>query len=157
MVLIAFSAPFLAPNFVTANNSSSTSLIVKWRHLSERYFRGLPLGYTITYHPTDLENNIVIVSVSSSTNITTLANLNVYTMYVINVSAVSSGGVGPANTAKARTNAEGTVAFFRQLKKTLVWEAINRSLPWLAKKAKKILAWKQLMLEMSLTWEFSAM
>ena len=113
MVLIAFSAPFLAPNFVTANNSSSTSLIVKWRHLSERYFRGLPLGYTITYHSADLENNIVIVSVSSSTNITTLANLNVYTMYVINVSAVSSGGVGPANTAKARTNAEGTVAFFR--------------------------------------------
>lgn len=28
-------------------------------------------------------------------------------MYVINVSAVSSGGIGPANTAKGRTGAEG--------------------------------------------------
>ena len=38
----------------------------------------------------------------------TLTDLTVYTMYVIDVSAVSSGGIGPANTAKARTDAAGT-------------------------------------------------
>ena len=41
-------------------------------------------------------------------NATTLSKLIVYTMYVINVSAVSSGGIGgPAKTVKARTDAEG--------------------------------------------------
>lgn len=40
-------------------------------------------------------------------NITELANLSAFTMYVINVSAVSSGGVGPWNTIKARTDDAG--------------------------------------------------
>ena len=41
------------------------------------------------------------------TNTTALINLAAFTMYVINVSAVSSGGVGPGNTTKARTNDAG--------------------------------------------------
>ena len=41
------------------------------------------------------------------TNTTELANLSAFTMYIINVSALSSGGVGPGNTAKARTNDAG--------------------------------------------------
>ena len=43
-------------------------------------------------------------------NITELTNLSAFTIYVINVSAVSSGGVGPWNTIKikARTNDAGT-------------------------------------------------
>lgn len=40
-------------------------------------------------------------------NITELTNLYAFTMYVINVSAVSSGGVGPWNTIKARTDDAG--------------------------------------------------
>lgn len=48
-------------------------------------------------------NNIV--------NRTTLSNLTVFTMYIINVSAVSSGGMGPANTTVARTGAEGESDF----------------------------------------------
>ena len=40
-------------------------------------------------------------------NITELTNLSAFTMYVINVSAVSSGGVGPWNTIKARTDDAG--------------------------------------------------
>ena len=47
------------------------------------------------------------MSINHTSNITTLTNLTVYTMYVINVAAVSSGGIGPANTAKARTDARG--------------------------------------------------
>ena len=42
------------------------------------------------------------------TNATQLTNLSAFTMYVINVSALSSGGVGPWNTTKARTGDEGT-------------------------------------------------
>ena len=41
-------------------------------------------------------------------NITELTNLSAFTIYVINVSAVSSGGVGPWKTIKARTNDAGT-------------------------------------------------
>ena len=33
-------------------------------------------------------------------------------MYVIILSAESSGGIGPANTIEARTDAEGTWQFF---------------------------------------------
>ena len=45
------------------------------------------------------------------TNKTELINLAAFTMYVINVSAVSSGGAGPGNTTKARTNDAGVNDF----------------------------------------------
>lgn len=83
--------------------------MVKWTHLPEDDFQGQLIGYSITYFPSDSENDINVMSVNFSTNSTTLSDLSVYTFYVINVSAVSSGGLGPANTAKARTDAEGIV------------------------------------------------
>ena len=101
------SAPFRAPHSVIGYNYSSTSLVVKWRHLPMEDFQGKPIGYKITYYPVNSENVVISLSVNYTSNTTTLTNLTVYTMYVINVSAVSSGGVGPANTAKARTGAEG--------------------------------------------------
>ena len=45
------------------------------------------------------------------TNATQLTNLSAFTMYVINVSALSSGGVGPRFTTKARTGDAGTDGF----------------------------------------------
>ena len=74
-------------------------------------FQGQPTGYRISYHPSGVERNIACESVDIALNTTTLTNLTVYTMYVINVSAVSSGGIGPANILKARTGAEGTRHF----------------------------------------------
>ena len=100
------SAPARAPDIV-AYNSSSTSLIVTWSHLPKQYFNGEPLGYNVRYHPVGLERNIHFETVTY-TNITELTNLSAFTIYVINVSAVSSGGVGPWNTIKARTNDAGT-------------------------------------------------
>jgi len=91
---------------MTAHNSSSTNLIVTWSHLPKQYFRGEPLGYKVTYYPLGLETCISFVTVNH-TNTTELINLAAFTMYVINVSAVSSGGVGPGNTTKARTNDAG--------------------------------------------------
>ena len=101
------SAPSLAPALVIAHNSSSTSLVLKWSHLGENHFQGKPIGYDITYQPVDSENEPNSTRVKYTTNTTTLNNLAVYTMYVINVSAVSSGGKGPANTVGARTDAGG--------------------------------------------------
>ena len=96
---------------VTAHNSSATSLVVYWSHLLEKQFQGKPIGYEIIFHPVELgiDVNYNQVSVNYSTNSTTLTNLTAYTMYVILLSAVSSGGIGPANTVKARTDSGGTV------------------------------------------------
>lgn len=89
------------------------SLVVKWSHLPEESFQGHPIGYDITYYSAGLQNDVNYVTVNYTTNITTLTNLSVYTMYVINVSARSSGGKGPANTAMARTSADGRIHFFQ--------------------------------------------
>ncbi|PFX34734.1 Protein sidekick-1, partial [Stylophora pistillata] len=99
-------APSRAPDIGTAQNSSSTSLIVKWSHLAEKQFQGQPIGYNIGFYPLNLESELTVISLNCTTNTRTLTNLTVYTMYVINVSAVSSGGIGPANTVKAQTDAE---------------------------------------------------
>ena len=68
---------------------------------------GEPEGYKVTYYPDGLESVINLVAVNL-TNTTELTNLSAFTMYVINISAVSSGGVGPWNTIKARTDDAGT-------------------------------------------------
>ena len=80
---------------------------VKWNYLLEEDFQGQPIGYNITYYSVDLESGVRFVRVNFTTDTTTLTNLAVYTMYIINVSAVSSGGIGPADTARARTDAAG--------------------------------------------------
>ena len=105
------SAPCRAPDLVIAYNLSSTSLAVKWRHLPENYFQGEPISYRISYNPDGSENDINAFTVNYTSNTTTLTNLNVYTVYMIDVSAVSSGGLGPANTVKARTGAEGKMVY----------------------------------------------
>ena len=64
------------------------------------------MGYKVTYYPDGLESVINLVAVTL-TNTTELTNLSAFTMYVINISAVSSGGVGPWNTIKARTDDAG--------------------------------------------------
>ena len=82
-------------------------MIVKWNYLSEEDFQGQPIGYNITYYSIDVQSDVNFVRLNFTKNTTTLTNLTVYTMYVINVSAMSSGGLGPANTVKARTGAAG--------------------------------------------------
>ena len=92
---------------MTAYNSSSKCLVVKWSHLPEKNFQGQPIGYHISYYSVESQGDINFVNKNFKLNTTILTNLTVYTMYVINVSAVSSGGIGPAKTVKARTDAEG--------------------------------------------------
>lgn len=104
------SAPTRAPDIIIVNISSSTSLIVTWNHLTIQYFNGEPLGYKVTYQPVNFERNVNFVTVNY-TNATQLTNLSAFTMYVINVSALSSGGVGPRITTKARTGDAGTDGF----------------------------------------------
>ena len=82
--------------------------MVEWSQIPENYLRGQPIGYNITYFPVNLESDINFVNVNFALNNTLLTNLTAYTTYFIAVSAVSSGGRGPANTVKAQTDAAGT-------------------------------------------------
>ena len=84
---------------------------MKWSHVPKLYFRGNPIGYNIIYYPADLKRNFKFVSANYTTNTTTLTDLAVQTVYIITVSAVSSGGVGPAQMTMARTYAEGKEIF----------------------------------------------
>ena len=95
---------------VTAYNTSSTSLVAKWSRVPKQYLQGEPIGYDIVYYPVDLERNFHVLNVSYTTNTTNLTELDVYTMYAINVSAVSSGGVGPAKSTYASTGSN-TILF----------------------------------------------
>lgn len=100
-------APLRAPGILTTYSLSSTTVKAKWNHLLDGDFQGEPIGYIITFQQVESESDRIVVRVNYTTNTTTLTNLVVFTMYVINVSAVSSGGIGPANTAKVRTDASG--------------------------------------------------
>ena len=71
--------------------------------MSRKHFNGKPLGYKVTYHPAGLEQNSSFVTLNYK-NTTELANLTTFTEYIIYVSAVSSGGVGPATSTKAWTD-----------------------------------------------------
>ena len=124
-MLFSSSAPSREPDIITAHNSGSTSLIVTWSHLPKQYFRGEPLGYKLTYYPLGLETNVSFVTVKY-TNTTELINLAAFTMYVINVSAVSSGGVGPGNTTKARTSDAGINDFLLENKTSGLYSPIQK-------------------------------
>ena len=73
--------------------------------MPKKYFQGKPIGYDISHHPVDFKTDLKFVSVTYTTNNTTLTELDVYTNYAINVSAVSSGGRGPAKSTFASTGA----------------------------------------------------
>ena len=69
-----------------------------------QYFQGRPVGYKISFYPVGLgSRDFNSVSVKYSTNTTTLTGLAIDTMYTVQVSAVSSGGVGPAKKTIAET------------------------------------------------------
>ena len=71
--------------------------------MPKQHYQGRPIGYNITYNPADSETDLKFASVNYTTNTTTLTDLAIYTVYIVNVSAVSSGGVGPVKSIFAST------------------------------------------------------
>ena len=107
--VVFISVPTRAPDVVIEQKSNSTSLVVKWSHLPKEHFPGQPVGYYISYYPAYFENDVKFVHVNFALNYTILSNLTAYTLYIINVSVESLGGIGPANTARIRTQPEGNI------------------------------------------------
>ena len=75
--------------------------------MPKQYFNGKPIGYKISYCPVGLERNLSFMTVNYTTNFTELTNLIVFTEYVVTVSAVSSGGLGPWLSTTAQTDVDG--------------------------------------------------
>ena len=75
--------------------------------MSKQYFNGKPIGYKISHYPVGFKEHFSFVTVNYTTNSTELTNLTVFTKYVINVSAVSSGGVGSGISTTFQTDDEG--------------------------------------------------
>ena len=96
------SVPSRPPDFVTAYNTSSTSLVVKWSHVPRQYFGEKPIGYNIHYSAF-VETDYKHKRVNYKTNTTTLTKLHVYAKYIIVVAAVSSDGEGPVEVVYALT------------------------------------------------------
>ena len=113
--LVASPAPSKAPDVIIANNSSSTSLIVTWSHVSTDDFDGQYIGYQITYFALNSDSEFYLATVNYTTNLTELTNLTAFTVYVVTVSAVSSGGVGPKALAIAQTDEAGKIDYFEPI------------------------------------------
>ena len=92
----------LAPDWVTAYNTSSTSLVVKWSHVPRQFVRGKPIEYNIVY-ASFKDSDVQVVRVNYTTNTINLTNLYVYARYAIAVSVVSSGGEGYIKATFAST------------------------------------------------------
>lgn len=107
------SVPSRPPDWVTAYNTSSTSLVVKWTHVPKYHFGKNPVGYNI-YYISDLDEHFQSVSVNYTTSTITLTNLHVYTQYYVGVVAENSVGEGHAQTAFASTG-ENRLLFLSRL------------------------------------------
>ena len=75
--------------------------------MSEDDFNGQRIGYQITYVTVNSKSDFHLATVNYTMNFTELTNLTAFTEYVVTVSAVSSGGVGPKALIIARTDEAG--------------------------------------------------
>jgi len=88
--------PGVAPESVTGQNSSSTSILVMWDEVPTDQQNGIITGYTITYK-SQTENDNGGVQVNASVRQTELTDLKEYVNYNITVFASTVKGEGPAS------------------------------------------------------------
>ena len=75
--------------------------------MSQQYFNGELIGYKISFSISSLQDSWNSETVGFQVDTIELRNLSAYTEYAVRVSAVSSGGVGPAIQTFATTDQEG--------------------------------------------------
>ena len=98
------SAPSIAPEFAKAISYGKSTMYIYWARIPDRSFNGKPLGYNITYYPVGSEHNLRFAAVGDTESTSfELSGLDFNTTYVIKLSALSSGGEGPAISTTATT------------------------------------------------------
>ena len=109
MIIIgsSFPAPTAPPGKVFVTAASPTSLLVSWRSVPEQHRHGNISKYNVYTSLANKKNDSFTVSASNSTQ-SYVNDLQIYTLYVIRVSAVNHIGEGPKSKASAaRTMATG--------------------------------------------------
>ena len=99
VVVVALSilriVPDHSPGNITAWNTSSTSIHVKWRPIPPDHVNGILLGYHVLYRRIDKVNdNISSVALNSSSLSVELTGLGKYKMYSIQVVGRTAVGLG---------------------------------------------------------------
>ena len=113
MVYISFSVPSAAPPNVTAQNTSSTSILLEWDLMPEDDRNGILLGYVVYYNrTTGTETSFVHRSTERSVEIT---NLERYTIYQFEMTAFTSIGQGNRSTVIYCTTDEDSKSFSAKL------------------------------------------
>ena len=99
--------PSLPPTDITAYNTSSTSLTVKWNPVPQGYAHGIVLGYMVLYkREKDLNNSYI--NIPSPVTSVELTDLNKFTTYVVKVLAFTIKGNGAmTNGTQAKTHEDG--------------------------------------------------
>ena len=104
---MCFAVPTAPPGKVFVTAASTTSLLVSWSGIPEPHRHGEIFQYNIYISLANKQKDSFQVPVSESTQ-SYVDDLQVYTLYVIRVSAVNEIGEGPKSKAfSARTKAGG--------------------------------------------------
>ena len=96
MNLLSVSGPDGAPQNLRGQNSSSTSILVRWDEVPADQQNGIITGYTITYQ-SQTENDNGIVPAGPDDRQKQLANLEEYVNYNVTVFASTVKGDGPTS------------------------------------------------------------
>ena len=106
-ICLSFPAPTAPPGKVFVTAASPTSLLVSWSSVPEQHRHGNISQYNVYISPANKKNDSFNVLVYNSTQ-SYVDDLQIYTPYVIRVSAANDIGEGPkSRTFTARTMARG--------------------------------------------------
>ena len=101
--LVLLSEPDGAPQNVTGENTSSTSILVTWEEVQAELRNGIITGYNITYQSLT-ENDNGIVEAGPNDRQANLTELKEFVEYNISVVAFSVKGDGPPSVIVVRTD-----------------------------------------------------
>jgi len=97
--------PTQAPSNIAVRATGETSLSVSWSVIPEQVIQAYNVYFSLADTPDDYQ--IMKVSSSEGNNVE-LGDLNIYTLYVIRVSAENAAGEGPKSAlVRARTMESG--------------------------------------------------
>ena len=101
--LVLLSEPDGAPQNVTGQNTSSTSILVTWEEVQAELRNGIIAGYTLKYQSLT-ENDNGIVKAGPNDRQANLTGLKEFVEYNISVVAFTVKGDGPPSVIVVRTD-----------------------------------------------------
>ena len=101
--MVLLSEPDGAPQNVTGQNTSSTSILVTWEEVQAELRNGIITGYNITYQSLT-ENDNGFLQASPNDHLANLTGLKEFVEYNISVVAFTVKGDGPPSVIVVRTD-----------------------------------------------------